>query len=209
MTITGDLKTGDSISFKGTVYRVKLNGTAVLLQGTSPVGGKHRTQMTARKTTVMEKGERAADDKEPAKGRETEKTGRVPSTFFYVVGDLDAGPTGRRLKMGVSGNVPSTLRTYRRRNPGDQVIFTVDCDTEGCARRLEEVCKGDFAEFRVDKSEVYTVRAHEVIRMLRREGYKEAANGIFYRGDARGSVAGVCDKCGQKMERKLHALGKV
>jgi len=133
---------------------------------------------------------------------------RVPSTFFYVVRDIDAGAGDRRLKMGVSGNVPATLRAYRRRNPGDQVIFTVACASEGDARALEGVCKLEFAEFRLDASEVYKVRPHEVIRMLRRQRYVQNADGVFrLQGKRRGpggggkeksKETGVCELCGRR-----------
>ena len=116
---------------------------------------------------------------EPQQQLQQQKPKRVPSRFFYVVRDIDAAQGDRRLKLGITGNVPATMRAYRRRISGDQLIMTVDCGTEERARALEAHCKVCFAEFRVDRSEVYSVRPHEVARMLARQGYAQQANGLF------------------------------
>lgn len=211
MPIAEPLKTGDVVSFGDSQWRVKLNGTSVYLREEGPEEGREAKRITVRKRHLLKTGTLAgspvqrADDPGEVQGPqqgESKARERVESKYFYVVRDIDAASDDRRVKMGISGNVPSTLRTYRRRNPGDQVIFTVRCASESNARALEGKCKKEFAEFRLDKSEVYTVRPHEIIRMLHANGYRQQEDGVFAmmvekkeaRADPKGAVCSVCAK---------------
>ena len=85
----------------------------------------------------------------------------------------------RSVKVGISSNLASTLRTYHRRVPTDAFIVIVDCG--GAARALERELLSEFAAMRIDDSEVLRVRIHEITNALRRRGYARDADSIFRR----------------------------
>lgn len=179
MPLTEPLRSGARVMYDGREYTIRLNGTSVYLHD---VHSREPCIRTVRRTTLLRRGQAAAVVVEsvalPRPPLAPEHC-RVPSQFLYVVRDCDLPRSDRRVKIGISGSIPITLATYRRIMPNAQAIVVADCRTEARARALEATCKQVFAEFRVDDSEVYELRPHEVARWLRREGFHQMASGLF------------------------------
>jgi len=97
--------------------------------------------------------------------------------YLYVVRNCDLPREERDLKIGITSNIATTLRTYRRIQANSQAIIIVDC--QGAARPLEQRLHACFDEFRVDQSEVFLLRPHEIRRRLMHYGYRQATDGIW------------------------------
>jgi len=188
------LKSGDIVKLPdGTSWRIKLNGTVVYLFDPKDVAIR-RTVRRSVLVKVLDKQVPSSDakqseekelpendEKDEAKEPNVADLEASSPHFIYAVCDLDSHE--RYLKIGKSGNVAATLQTYRRRVPGDAIVLTAKCADEPEAKRLEALFKVEFAEFRVDKSEVYKVRLHEVARVLAKQQYRQLADGLFHKID--------------------------
>lgn len=177
------VKTGDEVTLDdGKTWRVRLNGTSVYL--THAKTGETKTMQTTKLLRFMQREEPTTSTllQSASKSDDSSESGSVeavtvPRTFLYVACDLYS--TERHLKIGMSGSIAATLRTYRRRVPGDAIVLTAECASETVARDLEKLFKRDFATFRIDRSEVYRLRLHEVTRALHKQGYRQQADGVF------------------------------
>jgi len=202
MPIDGKLRTGDCVRFDGGVYYVRLNGPSStylhhsLADALAPKskGGKCSTHAGAPSTRrLMRVGERVVEPASTAvvlhrsrvviplpKNVVKPKSLSERQRFLYVVRNCDLPRDVRDLKIGITHSVRERLRAYQTRNPNDQAIIVVDCDTEP-ARSLETTLKHHFADFRVDASEVFTVRPHNVRLALKRFGYTAGADNVWRR----------------------------
>jgi len=162
MPITGTLKRGDAVMINDTPYFVRPSGTTVYLYETRKlaiIGGTDHVRTIS--TRVLRRDGR-----------------RVKSQYLYVVRNCDLPRDIRELKIGITQSIPQMLRTYHRRNPNDQTVIVVDCEN-GDARSLERRVHDAFSDFRVDDSEVFEVRIHQVHRCLRRMGFVHEDDGIY------------------------------
>lgn len=188
------LKSGDVVTLpNGTSWRIKLNGTVVYLFDPKDVAIRHTMRRSVLvkvldKMSTLSDAEQSNDKKLPENDEKDDAKEPIAADseassphFIYAVCDLDSNE--RYLKIGKSGNVAATLQTYRRRVPGDAIVLTAKCADEPEANRLEALFKVEFAEFRVDKSEVYKVRLHEVARVLAKQQYRQLEDGLFHKID--------------------------
>ena len=176
MPIEGTLKRGDCVRVDGNVFYVRTSGTCIYLHPT--VDSCRRASghtRTIRKYRLVRDGDRVPPQVAPVPRRR--RVTEADIRYLYVVRNCDLPREERDLKIGITSNVPTTLRTYRRLQPNSQAITIVDC--QGAARPLEQRLHARFDDFRVDESEVFLLRPHEVRRRLMQYGYQQAADGIW------------------------------
>lgn len=170
------------------MYYTRANGSSTLLYTTPDIRGSYaRSANTAYLCRVGEPVVSAAGavvvytpSAAAAAAAAVQPVSESAIRYLYVVRNCDLPSSIRELKIGITSSIPATLRTYHRRNPNDQAIIVVDCEQSG-ARSLERELQRELAVYRVDASEVFEVRAHEVTRCLRRRGLVAGADGIFRR----------------------------
>ena len=185
MPITEPVLRGDAVRVNGREYVVRTTGTSVYLYADVASLAASRHVRTMRRYVLLRDGERVVQTADATAAAAAAVTVRRPAPrvtehdirYLYVVRDCDSPADVRRLKIGMTSSIPRTLRTFHRLEPNAQAIVVVDC--EGPARPLERAVHAFFADFRVDRSEVFTIRPHEALRCLRRMRYTQGNDGIF------------------------------
>ena len=193
MPINGELNRGDCVRVDGRVFYVRPNGSSIYLHPTAAscrrASGHTRT---IRDYRLLRDGVRVAPHavapqvvapQAVARQRVApqvvvrRRVAEADIRYLYVVRNCDLPREERDLKIGITSNIATTLRTYRRIQANSQAIIIVDC--QGAARPLEQRLHACFDEFRVDQSEVFLLRPHEIRRRLMHYGYRQATDGIW------------------------------
>ena len=179
MTISGDIRRGDVVYVHGQRYVVRPNGTSVYLYDDTDALRESRHVRTMMIHVLRRDGRRISVNEVVVVRPRARRVIEEEIRYLYVVRNCDLPRSERELKIGITSSIMSTLRTYRRIVPNAQAIMVVDC--EGAARPLERELQRVFSDFRVDHSEVFEVRPHEVRRALGRCKLAQHRDGIFRR----------------------------
>ncbi len=163
-------QTGDQVLYRKALYYARRNGNTVRLYRTASMRG--RPVFTPRVSSVV-----------PVNVRETPPA-ETQISYLYVLRDIDLPQTVRRLKIGITDNLAQRSRPYRTLEPASYFIVTVQLTSRREAALLESHMKQAFKEFRVDKSEVFSVRPHQIERELRRHKYTQCTDGHWRLNEA-------------------------
>lgn len=155
---------GDRVMYKDIVYYARPNGNSIRLY-------RHKTMKGSAAHTP------ATANVQPAPNKPANVVAQPH--YMYVSRDVDLPKKERRVKLGITSSLRQRNRPYRTLAPASFFIITVSLPTRAAARDLEKCLMQDFGIFRVDTSEVFEIRPHEVERALRRYGYAQCDDGHY------------------------------